>query len=146
MKRIFILGLLFAACSQQPTPVNINITNNNTATNTTSVTIHLGGESQSVDPTCPSIARLRIETPTSVSVSATTFGQVSMTPLTTEGKERPARCDEADGLTWSYPVTGFLLGSNNAFVTTIRGLIPGQYALSARVGSASGSVPITIVP
>lgn len=144
---VALVGLIAAlalSCTQ-PTPTNITIVNNNTATNNTQFTIVFGEAVPSKDASCPAISRLRIEVPASVSIAAATLGQVSLTPLTAGGVAREARCDEADGALWSYPVNAFVLGSDTAFVTTIRGKVAGSYVLSVRVGDAAGSVPITVV-
>lgn len=142
MRKLIVLAALLAGCQTQPTP--ITVVNNNTNNNT--VTINLGQTVPSKDSSCSGISRLQITLPTEVSVAARDLAQVSLTPLGEDGKPRSAKCDEADGASWFYPTNAFILGDNSAFLTTIKGLLVGNYALTARVGDASGTVPVVIVP
>lgn len=134
---LVIAAVAVLGCNQtQPTPVNVNVNVNNITT------ITLAQPVQSANPSCEPIGRLRIEAPSQLAVN--TSGQVSLTPLTVEGKTREAKCDESDGASWVYNKAGFLLGSDTAFVTSITGKSAGEWTLTARVGAASGSVPVSV--
>lgn len=113
----------------------------------TSVSINFAGTGVASDvPGCKPIKSIRVEYVAEISIASKDPYPLSATPLDADAKKREPRCDEGDGLHWDYSHQGLQLGSDTAFVTTMRGLLKGTYTLNVRVGDANGSVPVTVNP
>lgn len=146
LRRIFgplffglLLALALSACNVTTGPTTVNVTVIVTQTFT------LPAPVESNQAGCPAISKIRVNYPETLDRGSK--APISATPLDADGKQRPASCDDADGLSWTVQPSELLTVANpKAFDTeVIAGTKTGSATLSVSVGkSGSNSVPIKV--
>lgn len=137
---LLVLVGLIAACTLTtgPTVVNVTVIATQTFLLPTPMASNQAG--------CPAISKIRVNYPETLDRGAK--APISATPLDAEDKQRPATCDDADGLSWTVQPSEMLTVANpKAFDTdVIAGTKAGSATLSVSVGkSGSNSVPIKVL-
>ncbi len=142
VRRLAILAIvcLISACTLTtgPTVVNVTVIATQTFLLPTPIASNQAG--------CPAISKIRVNYPETLDRGAK--APISATPLDAEDKQRPASCDDADGLSWTVQPSEMLTVANpKAFDTdVIAGTKAGSATLSVSVGkSGSNSVPIKVL-
>lgn len=134
---VAILALAVAGCTVQPSPINIS---NNVNVTTT---ITLGQPAEAAKAGCAAIAKIRVERPETLAVGAT--GRLSISPLDSAGNERTPECDVADGIdVFANPTNIVAVEDAKSFVTSLKGLAPGDATLTINVGKATATARVTV--
>lgn len=131
-----LLGLACTTVTTGPTNVNVTLV--------ATQTFNLPAAVPSNQAGCPAISKIRVNYPETLKVNDK--APISATPLDSDGKQRAASCDDADGIQWSAQPSELLaIAAPRSFDTEASALKPGNVTLSVTVGkSGSNSVPIKV--